>query len=319
MANQWPAKVCSVAIAIMLVVFHRMSVLESRFFSTPLLLEINEGLTPASSYPRMVRVSLRGEANSIYPILEEDIETYLDLKKYNQEGSYRVPIQIRKKGTAMGVEPLEINVDPMEVTLDLDQKIGKYVLLTPNVQGYPEEGYELVSYTLIPNQVMVEGPLRLVTNLTELTTEIIDIGERSDDFAATVHIMNRDPLLVIRGEGVAEFQGLIKQLIMIRSFSDFVIELRGLDPQFSVNMDIRTGGIRLEGPQRQLAPFEPRDITLFVDCSSITRPGDFSLPVQVRGVPAPFTLIRSEPSQVNLRVSASLNSSSNGGFEEAAL
>ena len=101
-AENWPAKVLSIALAIILFVFHRMSMLEDRFFSVPLNLEINSNLVPASSYPRMVRVSLRGDANSIYPILEDDIEAYLDLTRYTDRGHYRAPVQVRKKVPPLG-------------------------------------------------------------------------------------------------------------------------------------------------------------------------------------------------------------------------
>jgi len=103
-ANNWPAKVLSIGLAIFLVVFHRMNLLQNRFFSVPLKIETPGNLIPASSYPRMVRVTLRGEANGINPILEDDIEAYLDLSKHTEAGSYREPVQIRKLGTALGIE-----------------------------------------------------------------------------------------------------------------------------------------------------------------------------------------------------------------------
>ena len=301
-ATNWPAKVCSLAVAIMLVVFHRMSVLETRVISTPLQVWINDSLTPASSYPRVVRVSLRGEANSIYPIIDEDIVTYLDLQGYTQEGSYRVPIQVQKNDTALGVEPLEISLEPMEVSIELGRKASRNVLLSPTIHGYPEAGYELVSYTLTPKEVMVEGPQNLLSGISEIATEPIDIGGKNDDFIAAVRIINLNPLLTIQGDRVAEFQGTIKKLIMIRSFSNFVIELRGLDPRFTGAIESRTGSIRLEGPQTDLEPFEGRGISLFIDCSAIQEAGEYTLPVQVQGIPAQFSLIRSEPQQANLRV-----------------
>jgi hypothetical protein len=44
-------------------------------------------LVPASSYPRMVRITLRGEANNVFPIMEEDIEAYLDLRSTRARAS----------------------------------------------------------------------------------------------------------------------------------------------------------------------------------------------------------------------------------------
>jgi hypothetical protein len=299
-AVNWHVKVLSVAVAVILFVFHRTSLLENRFFSTPLRVELNGNLVPASSYPRMVRVSLRGEANSIYPILEDDIDAYLDLSRYNVEGRYRAPVQIRKEGTALGVDPLEISVDPPEVWIELDRKISKYVPLTPTFQGELAGGYELVSYTLTPTQVVVDGPLRLMSGLSELSTDFIELGGRSDDFTAMVHIMNRDPLLIIRGEGITEFRGLVRRYIMIRNFEGLSIGIRGLNGKFQGTPAVETGNIRIEGPQVEIESFEPGEGILYLDCSQITERGIYTLPVQA-DIPQSFTLIRSDPSYVIVR------------------
>ena len=119
LVENWPAKVLSIGLAILLFVFHRMSTLEERFFSAPFKTENLSGLILSSSHPRMVRVNLKGEANSIYHILEEDIELFVDMGKFNEPGTYLVPVQWRKKGTAYGVAPLQINVDPREISISL--------------------------------------------------------------------------------------------------------------------------------------------------------------------------------------------------------
>ena len=301
--ENWPAKVLSIALAIVLFIFHRMNVLENRFFSVPLYPELNNVLTPANSYPRMVRVSLRGEANSIFPILEEDIEAYIDLTRYSKKGNYRAPVQIRRRGTALGVEPLEITVDPPEVSVELDEKMSKHVPLKPNFEGYLESGYEMVSYTLIPTQVVVDGPKDLLEQVLELPTETIEIEGRSEDFTTTVHILNRDPLLQIRGDGIAEFRGFVKKLIMIRSFENLPVTISGLNDNFTAVMEVTRGSIRIEGNQTELEFYNPASNAniLTLDCSGITEPGSYTLPVRA-DIPAMFTLIRSDPTAVTIQV-----------------
>jgi YbbR domain-containing protein len=301
--ENWPAKVLSIALAIVLFMFHRMNILENRFFSVPLHLELNGALTPANSYPHTVRVSLRGEANSIFPILEEDIEAYLDFTRYGEKGTYRAPVQIRRSGSALGVEPLEIAVDPPEVAVELDEKMSKYVPLKPNFEGYLESGYEMVSYTLTPTQVVVDGPRGLLEQVSELPTETIEISGRNEDFTAAVHILNRDSLLQIRGDGMAEFRGFVKKLIIIRNFEDLPIVVSGLDGKFTAVMEVTTGSIRIEGNQTELEYYNPvsnADI-LTLDCSGITESGSYTLPVQA-DIPAMFTLIRSDPTAVTIQV-----------------
>jgi len=199
------------------------------------------------------------------------------------------------------LRPLEVSVDPMEVSLELDQKISKYVPVAPNIQGYLEAGYELVSYTLTPTQVVVDGPLRLMSGLSELFTDSIELGGRSDDFTINVRILNRDPLLVIRGEGLTEFRGMVRKLIIIRSFEDLSIRLDGLNASLIGEMAVTTGSIRLEGTQNELDSYKPGTDILYLDCSPIDAPGLHTLQVQA-AVPPSFTLIRSDPSYVTVRV-----------------
>ncbi|MDR0554921.1 MAG: hypothetical protein LBG76_09015 [Treponema sp.] len=301
-AQNWPAKVVSAALAIALFVFNRMSNLEERFFSTPLHVQTGGDLVPATSYPRMIRVGLRGEANNLYPILEEDIEVYLDLSRYVREGAYRVPVQILKRGTALGVEPLEISVDPTEVFIELDQKVSKYVSLTPGLHGYVEPGYELVSYTLTPSQVVVDGPLRLMESLSTLTTDAIELGGRSEDFAVSPRILNPDPLLIIRGDGITEFRGRIQSLLIIRNFESVPIRFYNLDADLVAEPEIKQGSLRLQGTQKELENYNGAGILLKLDGGDITEPGEYYIPVQAE-FPSFFTLIRNEPAEVKVQVS----------------
>lgn len=291
----------SVALAIVLFIFHRMSILEERFFSVPLIIETNGEMIPASSYPRMVRVTLRGDANSIFPIVEEDVEAYLVLDRYTEPGTYRTSVEVRKKGTALGVNPLEIGVDPLEISVELDQKTSKSVSLIPRYEGYVESGYELVSYTLEPTQVVIEGPAKLVSGISELATEYVELDGRNADFSATVHILNRDPLIVVRGNGATEFRASIREAIVIRTIDELLIEVIGLNDSLAAEPRVLRGSIRLEGSQKELDAYIPGEAVLALDCSGITKAGEYTLPVQTN-IPFQFTLTRNEPTEVRVSI-----------------
>ncbi|MDR2305233.1 MAG: hypothetical protein LBE10_11685 [Treponema sp.] len=293
-AENWPIKVLSIALALILFVFHRMSTLEDRFFSVPLDVELSQNLLPASSYIRMIRVTLRGDANSIYPILEGDIEAYIDLKKYTRPGSYRATVQVRKKGTALGVESLQISCDPMEISLELDQRISKYVPLTASLRGTPAPDYELVSYTLSPAQVVVDGPLTLLGEVSELNTDFIDLDGRSEDFSVDVSILNRASLLTIRGNGTTEFHGYIRKPVTVRNIGNISISLTNLDPRFTAEIQPETGTVRVEGDQLLLDAFTPPPLFMSIDCSGINAEGDYTLPVTIAGTPG-LEIARMEP------------------------
>jgi YbbR domain-containing protein len=208
--EKWPAKVLSVAAALIISIFYRINTLETRFVSVPLLLESADSFIPSNSYARTVRVSLRGEANSINPILEEDIEAYIDLKKYTQEGVYRIPVQIRKKGGALGVEPLEISVVPIEVTLVLEQKTIRSIPVYPVFSGKIAEGYEMTGQSNFPSEVIAEGPRSALEAIYEFNTDTINLDGRYENFTVMANIINNNPLITIYGGRICEYRGVIR-------------------------------------------------------------------------------------------------------------
>ncbi|MDR2178245.1 MAG: hypothetical protein LBP20_09440 [Treponema sp.] len=302
-AENWVPKVLSIALALAIFMIHRMNTLETRFFSTPLIMEMSSHLCPSSPYTRMIRVTLRGDANNIQPIQDDDIEAYIDLGDYESPGMYHIPIKIRKKGTALGVEPLEISVNPVTLNIELDYKQNKYVPLTANIEGSPEPGFDLVSHTLSPAHVILEGPSGLLANVLELYTDVIDLNGQNADFSVTVPILNRDPLLTIRGSGTTEFKGFIHSRVDVRNFGNIPITLLNLDPGLRAEPDFKTGTVRLEGSRGNLDAFSPPPSFLTVDCSAVTGAGRYTLPV-VAALPPSLSLIRTDPGELGITVTS---------------
>lgn len=306
-AENWPAKVLSIAFAIVLFVFHRTSTMAERFFSVPLKVETEGSYTPSSPYEYNIRVSMRGETNSIYPILENDIEAFIDMKDKGK-GFYRLPVQIRKKGTAIGVDPLEIAVDPLEVALSIDYKVSKYVPLSVSTRGSPKNGFEIASSTITPNQVVVDGPSDVVANITELFTEDINIDGRDEDFSVVVNILNSEPLAIVRGNGSAEYKGFIQPIITQKVLDQLPIAVQGLDGNQTAELDVKTGSITLLGKQQVLEDYvaslpSTSPTVLSVDCSTVRGAGVYELPLTA-SIPLEFSVVELSPQTVSVRVFA---------------
>jgi hypothetical protein len=115
-------------------------------------------------------------------------------------------------------------------------------------------------------------------------------------------VLKGDSLLQIRGDGTAEFRGVVKKLIMIRSFDDLPVVISNLDSNFTAVMEVAKASIRIEGNQTELESYNPANTTILrIDCSGVTETGSYTLPVQA-DIPAAFTLIRSDPTAVTIQV-----------------
>jgi hypothetical protein len=79
------------------------------------------------------------------------------------------------------------------------------------------------------------------------------------------------------------------------------IAVNGLDPRFAADLTVKTGSVRVEGLQRELDSFVPPENFLSVDCSLLSGPGVYTLPVSVN-LPSSFNLVRKEPEEVDVTV-----------------
>jgi YbbR domain-containing protein len=299
--ENWPAKVISLALALVLFVFHRISTLETRSFFTPIVIEYLDGMMPASPYPQIIRVSLRGEANIIYSVMDGDIETFVDMGRFYAPGTYIVPVQWRKIGTAQGVELLQISVDPPEITFTLDHKISKFVPLYANFRGQVEAGFNMTSFVLNPSYIIIDGPAEIMSNISGLNTEFIDLDGRRSNFSMAVNILQREPLVIIRGTGTSEFSGIISPIIPARDIPNIPIAITGVREGFSAQLEIRAASIHLEGDNLdEVNSFIPPLDFLRVDCSGISEPGTYILRVLVGE--AENINFRTEPREVTVRI-----------------
>jgi hypothetical protein len=304
LVENWLAKVLSVAVALVIFAVHLMSNLDTLTYNIPLKIENNAVLIPSNSYVRIIKVTVRAEQDIISRgvLQESDFEAYIDLGKYNTEGRYRVPVQVRKKGHAASTDPLEIAVNPLEIDLRLDRKISKSLPLAVTIQGKVASGFDLVSHSISPFQVTVDGPLNALEQVAELRTDTVELDGRNGDFTLMVNIINPDPLLfVIRGNGMAEFSGMIRPSVPVRTIEAIPINLTGLHEQFEADTGGKTGSVRLEGNQLQLDIFVPSPDFLVVDCSALTEPGTYTLPVVIN-LPPEFSLVRREPEEIAVTV-----------------
>ncbi|MDR1840222.1 MAG: hypothetical protein LBQ93_11650 [Treponema sp.] len=211
--EKWSVKVLSLAVALIIFVFHwTTNTVEERSFRAPLSVESNERLIPVSSFVDTVSLNIKWETGTPQSIFEEDIEAYIDLGKYTKEGTYKVPVQTRIKGSAVGVEPLQIRVSPVEILLQLEEKTNRIIPVFPVLQGTIAQDYELTRQLIIPETVVAEGSRRVLDSQSEFYTDTIDLEGRFEDIIVYVNIINTNPYITIHGSNMIEYHGTIRRI-----------------------------------------------------------------------------------------------------------
>jgi hypothetical protein len=285
--SDWPAKVLSIAAAVALFFFYQFNRLEERPLSVPLQVEVSNELVPASQYPRTVRLVVRGEANAIYSILEEDLRASVDLGPYKAAGIVRVPVIVEKRGSALGIDPLEISVEPPEIALSIEPRVERDIRVVPSFRGYLEPGYELAGFKLEPSKIEVAGPASLMENLEDVATEPIELTGRSENFTVRTSLSARNPLLFFLTSDTFVFTAEIRKTLVYRIFQDLPVSFAGLPAGLAVREPGPVGNARVAASSMELDGFVPADGVLEADLSRITQPGVYSVPVIPR-FPAVF-------------------------------
>jgi len=297
--EDWPAKLICLAAAVLLFFFYRLYRLEQRYVSVPLTVSANEEFVPANQYPASVRLLLRGEPDSLAGISETDIHAYVDLSTLHREGVYRVAVQIEKKGSALGVDPLEIRAEPADISFSMEKKASRVVPVTPQFKGYLEPGYELVSFDFSPSEVEVSGPASAVARLSEVPTDYIDLGGRKTDFTVRTRLLRKDPLVLVPTTESIEFRGTVQKSLAVKSFETVPISALNIAEDLELQSALPQGTLRLQSSKADLRGFELPQGALSVDLSEIRKAGTYTLSVTAQ-VPGDFALQSYSPNQVTL-------------------
>ncbi|MCX7788335.1 MAG: CdaR family protein [Spirochaetes bacterium] len=298
---EWPAKALSLAAAILLFLFHNYSTLSERFINVPLQAVFANGFTAGQPLPKRVRVSVRGKEKNLATVTEGDIEAIADFTAFNKKGTYRVPIQIKRKGSGEDSNIMEFRVEPIELVVLIEEKIQKRVEVSPRFKGSLLSGYELVQYYVTPSLILVEGPSSRLERLYSIPTEEIDLTGKKDSFSLEVRVLKSDPLLTFPNGDTVEFRGFVQETTILKTFESVSIVVLDLRPDLRLSQSLPKGTVRVQGAHNILDSVGGDQIRLIVDGKSIMHPGTYTLPVRI-DTPVGLMVLRFEPTSVTLKV-----------------
>ena len=257
---------------------------------------------PASSYPRQVRLQIRGESEQVFRIVADELRAYLDLRRFTEEGEFTVPVQVERSGAAAGSGTLEVTAEPEAVVIRLEERLLKSLEVVPATSGFPPSGYELGQLIMTPSSVEVEGPRSLLEDVSQVTTEDVDLSNRREDFTERIRLVPPDPLVLFPGGDIVEIRGLIDEAVVLQTFEPVELIVTGLPDDLAVAQDIPTGLIRVQARQ-WTGEHRRRGPSVNGGRIAVEEPGTVRLPVRPV-VPAGFVVLRYEPTSVQLRVGA---------------
>ena len=281
--NNWPAKVLSFALAVLLFYFYKINTTEERFLSIPLEVSFGSSYTASERYPTHVRISLRGSEENIFMVEDADLKAYADFSKYRSPGTYREPVVIERSGNALYADPLEIRVEPMEIILSIEKKLVRNINVVPDIKGYPAENFELSGYSLNPESITVEGPAGIVKKILVFSTEEISLSGRSENFILPVKINYKNNLVNFLTGREVQFKGEIQKSLIMKTFAPVKVSADNLPEGFEAAFNVQNGSLKVEAERTLLEDFTKESFSLAVDLSELKETGIYTMDVVPKG------------------------------------
>jgi YbbR domain-containing protein len=186
-------KIASVFIAVGLWFFINSRGVSEITITVPLeISNLPKGYEMVANKANEINLGLRGPERLIKGIRIQDIRVFLDLSKPKEGwGIYYI-----NKDNIKFPPSIEImKIDPSVIKLKIDRTIQKDVLVKPEVRGTPAEGTSVVSVSVKPRTISVEGAKSILEKINQLRTETIDVTGRSSTF-------EEDAFVITDGENV---------------------------------------------------------------------------------------------------------------------
>lgn len=155
-------------------------------------------LTISKSDPLLARVYLEGPRDQLDSLRASEVTVVADMEGV-EPGNRLISLQLDKSRLPANIKAREIVPGSLRVTVE--RVIEKEVPVSPQFEGQPPPGYEVINWQISPTMVRIAGAESEVRNITEVSTETISLAGKTEPFSDLVKIIIGSSNLNISDEG----------------------------------------------------------------------------------------------------------------------
>lgn len=189
-----------------------------RMTSIPLTLRYSNNIEVTNSPVQEVDVVIAGDKRRVDQVDKDDLSVSIDISDV-QPGDRVLVLTPETVNLSLpaGVKLEEIL--PNRIAVRIEAVEEKAVQVQAETEGQLPDGLELYSVTVNPSSVRVRGPSSFIRSLTSVSTERIDLSDRTSDFVARqvpVNVSNPKATVL---EGVVDITFRIGETRVERAYS----------------------------------------------------------------------------------------------------
>jgi YbbR domain-containing protein len=171
----------------------REPVFERRFAAPLSIVGMPREFVITTPVPETVSVRLRGRASDLHSASSQTLDVPVDVAFIRQGGDVTVTLRPQAVHTPANIEVVAI--DPNKLQFHVEPLRQRAVLIRPLLDGHPPSGYLIGDPTLDPDRALVSGPASQIRVMSEVSTERINMTNRTATFVQNVAVVSDSPLV----------------------------------------------------------------------------------------------------------------------------
>lgn len=309
----WPAKVLSLAGAILLYFFISMFGLAQYEVTVPITYILPEGYVQGREFINKTRLVFRGDEKLMDTLktrglTDGDFVVLADFSKIKEAGTYRDSLEVRFLVNEGEVSiPGFERADPAEVSILLEKAMTRQVPVFPVLNGKPKEGFELGDYGVIPETVTIIGPEARIANIGSVSTDTVNLTDRDQSFVQKQRVQTGDSLVQISGNDIVTIRVSLRTGQETLVYNNIPLTMIGLSPDLVLKDPLPPGRLRLREIQGSteslLDAGQNNSPRLLLDGSSLREPGTYQLNI-IPEIPPNMEIHELVPRTVNVELLA---------------
>lgn len=261
----------------------------------PVTIHVGAGRAVLDQSSDVVSIRFRGSREEVRFISRDQVAVELDLSA--RPDRMRQSFKLAPRYVQAPSQAHAVDFEPAEITVTMDREVERALPVKASLTGKLPDGVQLEKAVCTPAAVQVRGAERLLRDLELIHTVSIPLNDRHDTFKTRADIAAEDQPWTVSPERVSVEAVLVKRVATRQLKSISVRALLDSENLRWAHIKPSKVTITLHGSPERVDSLKPREIYAYVDCSELTEPTEYEVPVRV-DVPAGVTIEKIEPASV---------------------
>lgn len=247
-----------------------------------------------------VNIVFRGSREDIRYLNNEQLRVVIPMPEPDQGEEITIKLTEAYLRNPTGAKVVQFS--PSEIVVKLDQESERLLPVKASFKGSLPEGLEIDRIVCTPASVRVSGARKVLDEMENIHTELIDLKDRQTSFKESV------PIAIPQvGRMLAEPNWVTVEFFMearnsVETFEKIPVRtLCAPGEKRRIKVQPETISITVQGKPQRIEQLRTADIFAYVDCHDLTESTVYDLPVVVN-LPSGLQLVKTSPAVVHVEI-----------------